>query len=256
MTDNSARLGLPYLLTGQAQKEVTHNEALDRLDAAVQLVVLDRGLSQPPADAVEGSAYVVAAGASGAWAGKDGQVAAWYGGWQFLVPRQGWLAWVADEDVLIRHTGGGWTVLLSGLGQTVAAAPDAAAIRATLGLGSAALLSAEQAAGGATRLVHAFAFGDATPAALGTIPAGALVSRVSLTVLTAFDGGGAALAVGDAGNSQRFLAAARCDPAQAATYTTSPGQRLAADTAVVLAITPGAGATAGSGLLIVDYASG
>lgn len=114
MADSTPRLALPYLATSQAQKEVTHNEALNRLDAVVQLAVLDRDLTAPPASPVEGDRYIVAAGATGAWAGQDALVASYTAGWQFLVPRAGWLAWVADEEALLRYTGATWTVLLGG----------------------------------------------------------------------------------------------------------------------------------------------
>ncbi len=110
MSDDTPRLGLPYLITSQAQKEVTHNEALNRLDALVQAVVLDRGLTAPPAGAADGDCYLIAAGASGDWAGRDGQIAAWYGGWVFVAPRAGFAVHVADEDVTLRHDGGVWAV--------------------------------------------------------------------------------------------------------------------------------------------------
>ena len=42
MSDNTTHLLLPYILASQAQKHVTHNEALRLLDAMVQLSVLDR----------------------------------------------------------------------------------------------------------------------------------------------------------------------------------------------------------------------
>ena len=277
MTDSSARLGLPYILTGQAQKEVTHNEALNRLDAAVQLSVLDRDLTSPPASPAEGSVYLVATGATGLWSGKDGQIVACYNGWQVLAPREGWLAWVTDEEVLLRHTGSGWTVFASTLGQSLMAAQDDASIRALLGQGSAAMLTAGTAAGNAvqldgnarlpavdgsqllnmptpTRLVHSFAYGDATPAMVGTLPAGAVISAVTLIILTAFNGVSPALAVGDDGNDSRFMTAEQNDAGEAVAYTTSPGEKLSAAVTVRLSIQPGTGATAGSGLLIVDYA--
>ena len=43
MTDTTAILGLPYLLPSQAQKHVTHNEALRQLDALVQLSAAEIG---------------------------------------------------------------------------------------------------------------------------------------------------------------------------------------------------------------------
>ena len=41
-------LKLPLLVAEQAQKHVTHNEALRALDAMVQLAVKDRDLATPP----------------------------------------------------------------------------------------------------------------------------------------------------------------------------------------------------------------
>lgn len=106
----TAHLALPYIEAAQAQKEVTHNEALNRLDALVQLAVLDRDLTAPPADPAEGDRYIVATGATDAWGGHDGEVAAWYGGWIFLAPRPGWRAWVADEAVMLLYGGAGWDI--------------------------------------------------------------------------------------------------------------------------------------------------
>lgn len=53
------KLALPLLLAAQAQKHVTHNEALLRLDAVVQLAVLERTRSVPPATPVDGDAYLI-----------------------------------------------------------------------------------------------------------------------------------------------------------------------------------------------------
>ena len=98
MSDISPHLLLPYILAAQAQKHVTHNEALRLLDAVVQLSVLDRDLTAPPSLPINGDRYVVASGATGLWAGWDLNVATWVDGvWMRLVPRPGWLAWIADE---------------------------------------------------------------------------------------------------------------------------------------------------------------
>jgi len=59
MTDNSARLSLPFLMPSQAQKHVTHNAALERLDVLVQPQVLDLAATTPD----EGASYVIGAGA-------------------------------------------------------------------------------------------------------------------------------------------------------------------------------------------------
>lgn len=107
--ENSANLTLPYIMPSQAQKHVTHNEALDLLDAVVQLAVVSRNLTAPAGGESEGDRYIVAAGATGDWQGKDGMVAVWRdGGWSFLAPRKGWLAWVIDEATLICWSGTAW----------------------------------------------------------------------------------------------------------------------------------------------------
>jgi len=109
-------LELPYIQPAQAQKHVTHNEALRALDAIVQLGVLTRALATPPATPAEGARYLVPAGATGAWEGVADRIAAYQdGAWSFYTPRQGWLAWVADEALAVVWSGSSW-VTVSGLG--------------------------------------------------------------------------------------------------------------------------------------------
>ena len=48
MSDLSPILSLPLLQASQAQKHVTHNEALMQLDLLVQLTVADRTRTAPP----------------------------------------------------------------------------------------------------------------------------------------------------------------------------------------------------------------
>ena len=109
MPDTSTHLLLPYLLAAQAQKQVTVNEALRLLDGLVQLAVLDRHLTAPPASPADGDRYIVASGATGAWSGWDLNVAYWVdGAWMRLVPRPGWQAWVADEATFLAWDGSAW----------------------------------------------------------------------------------------------------------------------------------------------------
>lgn len=109
--DQTANLALPYIMPTQAQKHITHNEALARLDAIVQLSVLDRDLTAPPGAPTDGDRYIVAASATGAWAGWDAAVAAFIeGAWTRLDPQPGWLCWIADEELLVAWDGTGWTL--------------------------------------------------------------------------------------------------------------------------------------------------
>ncbi|MBX6329378.1 MAG: DUF2793 domain-containing protein [Pseudolabrys sp.] len=108
------RLALPYIVQGQAQKEVTHNDALVRLDALVDLYILDRDLSAPPASPSDGDAYIVGASPSGAWAGQAGNIAYVIdGAWRFYVPVKGLVAYIADEQKMLVFTASGWVDLVS-----------------------------------------------------------------------------------------------------------------------------------------------
>lgn len=109
MSDVSAVLSLPYLLPAQAQKHVTHNEALARLDVAVQLAVIARDVTAPPASPAQGDRYLVPAGASGDWAGRDGEIAVYdMNTWGFQAPVAGWVARVLSEDAQLRFDGSAW----------------------------------------------------------------------------------------------------------------------------------------------------
>ena len=118
--DQTPNLELPYIMAAQAQKHVTHNEAIRSLDALVQLAVLDRDLPTPPVTPIDGQRYLVAAAAIGAWLGKSNQIAAYQdGNWNFLQPKEGWLAWVSDEDKLYVFDGTNWTLAPGGLSDPV-----------------------------------------------------------------------------------------------------------------------------------------
>ncbi|CAN7507053.1 DUF2793 domain-containing protein [Bosea sp. LjRoot90] len=106
---DTPRLGLPLLAAGQAQKHVTHNDALMRLDALVHLVVASRTQTVPPTSPGETSAYIVPAASSGVFAGHADDLAIFEDGtWSFLAPRAGWQAWVIDEAEHHVWTGTQW----------------------------------------------------------------------------------------------------------------------------------------------------
>lgn len=96
MATNTPNLVMGYIEEGQVRGEITYNEALNLLDALVQIYVSGIQAS-PPAPPANGVRYIVASsGASGAWAGKENNVACYYDGWVFVPPRKGFYAWVTD----------------------------------------------------------------------------------------------------------------------------------------------------------------
>lgn len=110
MTD-TPRLSMPLLAASQAQKHVTHNEALEILDATVQMTVQAFGAASPPGSPVEGQIWALGSAPGGVWVGQGGRLAAWYnGGWLFVTPGQGWVA-AGPEGGLRQWDGSAWVPL-------------------------------------------------------------------------------------------------------------------------------------------------
>ncbi|NJM30156.1 MAG: DUF2793 domain-containing protein, partial [Rhizobiales bacterium] len=106
---DTPNLALPLIEAAQAQKHVTHNEALLRLDAQVQLAVIDRTLASPPATPADGDRYLVAAAPAGAWSGHAGEIAYREASvWRFATPQAGWRLWVEAEAAFLVFDGAQW----------------------------------------------------------------------------------------------------------------------------------------------------
>ncbi len=193
MPDTTTHLGLPYLMAAQAQKHVTHNEALRLLDGVVQLSVLDRERSAPPASPADGDRHLVASGATGLWAGWDLNIAFRVdGAWIRLVPRTGWLVWVAAESLFLVWTGSAWEVVTDALGIIVRGASVDLA-RSTSG-GTTGVAVAEELVAGLSG-----AFVDSTV----VIPDRAIVLGVSTRTVTAITGA-SSYDCGIAGEAAKF----------------------------------------------------
>lgn len=109
--DTTARLGLPLLHVGQAQKEVSHNEALALLDFAVQASVEAVGLDTPPIAPAVGQGWIVGAAPTGAWAGQARALAGWTSdGWRFVAAHPGMTAWSGADGAFARFDGAAWQI--------------------------------------------------------------------------------------------------------------------------------------------------
>jgi hypothetical protein len=103
------RFALPLLQPGQAQKEMTHNEALARIDLAMQGAALAAEVNMPPAGPEHGECWLVGTAPEGAWAGHPRALAGWTSsGWIFVEPREGMALWLGPEQGIARFSGGTW----------------------------------------------------------------------------------------------------------------------------------------------------
>ncbi|WP_312491214.1 DUF2793 domain-containing protein [Sphingomonas sp.] len=94
MTDATPNWALPFLAAGQAQKELTHNEALTLIDLLAHPCVEAVGVDAPPAAPIVGQAWIVGGQPTEAWTGRAWMLAAWTdGGWRFVGPRIGMAVW-------------------------------------------------------------------------------------------------------------------------------------------------------------------
>lgn len=179
----TANLTLPLLQAAQAQKHVTVNEALIRLDALVQLRLAGVNVAAPPLDAVDGQAFGIAGGATGSWTGQAGRIAiADNGGWVFATPRAGWRAWVIDAGAEVLFDGAGWVPV-----------PGASGV-------------SPSGAGLALRVVefdHVLSAGGAQ-FTTGTIPSHAMVFGVTARVVDPVTGTLTDWSLGNEGASDRF----------------------------------------------------
>jgi hypothetical protein len=109
MNEATGRLALPFILPGQAQKELYHNEALARIDLALHAYV-EGELSSPPSNPDEGHCWLVGSAASGAWSGREKMIAGWTsGGWRFLAPVPGMSVLEKSSGSRLQWLGAWWS---------------------------------------------------------------------------------------------------------------------------------------------------
>lgn len=127
----SRHLSLPFIAPAQAQKHVTHNEALRMVDSLLHIHVLSRGTDAPPPAPADGARYIVGNNPTGEWAAEIGAIAAFEdGAWVFYRPAEGWLAWDGDTGEFVGYDGAAWN--------TISAQPSMSAPQNRLGVNTTA----------------------------------------------------------------------------------------------------------------------
>ena len=113
-------LDMPYIMPSQAQKHVTHNEALRALDSLVHLAVTAGGVNEPPEVIEDAERFIVGPEPTGAWSmARADQIAAMEdGAWTFRTPRIGWRAYVQNSGSSIVFDGATWIEEQSGTERT------------------------------------------------------------------------------------------------------------------------------------------
>jgi hypothetical protein len=107
----SARHGFPFLAAGQAQKELTHNEALVLVDMGLQACAVSIGTEIPPIAPLSGQCWILGPSPTGAWSDHPRALACWTdNGWRFLAPAEGFRAWVLDQQLWAEFVAGAWRI--------------------------------------------------------------------------------------------------------------------------------------------------
>ena len=107
-------------------------------------------------------------------------------------------------------------------------------------------------ASGDITLAIMFAWGDAQPVSLFTAGAGAVITKIEVVLLTAFDAD-ATLSIGDVADHQRLLANTEIDPRSVGTYQTTPGFTVLTTTPVKLYKTLIGNVSAGNGIIFIYF---
>lgn len=177
---NTLRLSLPLLEAAQAQKHVTVNEALVRLDALASGIAEAGPADAAPVSPVEGALYLVGGAPAGDWTGEAHALALRSGGaWVFAAPVAGMAFAALDTGVLWRFDGAGWVA-----GHAAGSAGGAATVQEVL------------------EVDHTLAAG-ASSTVSAAIPAGAMVLGVTGRVIAAI-GGASGWRLGVSGSDNRY----------------------------------------------------
>jgi Protein of unknown function (DUF2793). len=114
MSDDTARLHLPQLVSLQELNAVSWNEALEQIDALADLCLLGQFVNTPPSSPQDGDAYLTGGAPTGAWSGYAYKIASCRDGvWRFYQPFNGLRAYVTPAQTLIVYLGGTWTAIAS-----------------------------------------------------------------------------------------------------------------------------------------------
>jgi hypothetical protein len=97
-----------------------------------------------------------------------------------------------------------------------------------------------------------FSFGDASPMVISTGQPAQVILQITVNIVAAFNGAGATLSIGTSASPSLYVTAQQVDLATETEFEVTVGKSIAANTDIIATITPGTGATAGAGWILVD----
>lgn len=124
---NTPNIDLAEYPTGSLQPSAPYNDAMQVIDALMRPggIIEDKDLTTPPTTVADdaGKRWIIPTGATGAWAGREDQIALCTAAtvWRYFVPTEGWRVYILDENLGYTYGGGssGWISDGSGLGDVV-----------------------------------------------------------------------------------------------------------------------------------------
>lgn len=130
---STPNIALPLLHAAQAQKEITHNEALLLIDALLPGSVVARASDPSELSPQPGDAWIIGAAPLGAWTGHAAKIGVFSeGGWRFAPAVPGMCLFDRAAGVACRYNGSSWAAAPEIADPSGGATVDAEA-RATLG---------------------------------------------------------------------------------------------------------------------------
>ena len=109
----TTHLNIALVEQAQAQKEVTVNQALTRIDALLNTGAKSRTTNTPPVSPVSGDLYIIGSSPTGAWLSQAGNLAYYDQVWKFIVPNTGVTLWVNDENLIYTYSSAAWVAAVS-----------------------------------------------------------------------------------------------------------------------------------------------
>lgn len=107
----------PELEAAENQKYLVVNQAFRQFDGLLNLTVLNRTITAPPANPNEGERYIIGSNPTGTFVGHTNKVIVQVGGrWIFFTPQQGWRAYDQGANEFILYNGTSWGLLNTGGG--------------------------------------------------------------------------------------------------------------------------------------------